>query len=135
MNSRAEQSAVGAAACPLCGRPNDCRLCTTAAYKGPCWCESVSIPEELLARVPAELRNKACICRECVMEFHRARERENVGPRLRPGDFYFDNGLMVFTGVYHLRRGWCCDSGCRHCPYRQARRPSCDTDCAAEKSE
>ena len=32
--------------------------------------------------------------------------------------FYFDaNGLMVFTEKYHLHRGFCCKSGCRHCPY------------------
>lgn len=24
---------------------------------------------------------------------------------------------MVFTEAYHLRRGYCCKSGCRHCPY------------------
>ncbi|MCU0384131.1 MAG: DUF5522 domain-containing protein [Cyclobacteriaceae bacterium] len=28
-----------------------------------------------------------------------------------------DNGLLVFTEAYHLRRGYCCNSGCRHCPY------------------
>ncbi|MBE2189389.1 MAG: hypothetical protein IAE98_07955 [Candidatus Kapabacteria bacterium] len=33
-------------------------------------------------------------------------------------DFYFDTtGLMVFTEKYHLERGYCCKSGCRHCPY------------------
>jgi len=32
-------------------------------------------------------------------------------------DFYFENGLMVFTAKYHLKRGYCCESGCRHCPY------------------
>jgi hypothetical protein len=32
-------------------------------------------------------------------------------------DFYFENGLMVFTEKYHLKRGYCCQSGCRHCPY------------------
>lgn len=31
--------------------------------------------------------------------------------------FYFENGLMIFTEKYHLRRGYCCQSGCRHCPY------------------
>ncbi|HLP51110.1 MAG TPA: DUF5522 domain-containing protein [Chitinophagales bacterium] len=31
--------------------------------------------------------------------------------------FYFENGLMVFTEKYHLNRGYCCKSGCRHCPY------------------
>ncbi|HUQ39956.1 MAG TPA: DUF5522 domain-containing protein [Acidimicrobiales bacterium] len=26
-------------------------------------------------------------------------------------------GLFVFTAAYHLARGECCDSGCRHCPF------------------
>ncbi|MCX6351576.1 MAG: DUF5522 domain-containing protein [Bacteroidetes bacterium] len=35
------------------------------------------------------------------------------------GDYYFtEDGLMVFTAQYHLRRGFCCGSGCRHCPYK-----------------
>ncbi|MCC6521920.1 MAG: hypothetical protein IT373_04600 [Polyangiaceae bacterium] len=25
---------------------------------------------------------------------------------------------LVFTSVYLLKRGYCCNSGCRHCPYR-----------------
>jgi len=34
-------------------------------------------------------------------------------------DFYFDeNGLMVFTALYLLKRGYCCGNGCRHCPYK-----------------
>lgn len=33
-------------------------------------------------------------------------------------DFYFDeNGLMVFTEKFHLKKGYCCGNGCRHCPY------------------
>jgi hypothetical protein len=32
-------------------------------------------------------------------------------------DYYWENGLMVFTEAYHLKRGYCCKSGCRHCPY------------------
>lgn len=32
-------------------------------------------------------------------------------------DFYWENGLMVFTAAFHLKRGYCCKSGCRHCPY------------------
>lgn len=31
--------------------------------------------------------------------------------------FYWENGLMVFTAAYHLKRGYCCGNGCRHCPY------------------
>lgn len=33
-------------------------------------------------------------------------------------DYYFEQGLMVMTESYHLQRGYCCDSGCRHCPYK-----------------
>jgi hypothetical protein len=32
-------------------------------------------------------------------------------------DFYLENGFYVFTASYLLRRGYCCDNGCRHCPY------------------
>ena len=110
----------GADCCPLCGGQNDCQLCTNAAYKGPCWCASTSIPGELLARVPAELRNRACICRNCVKAFHR--ETTATEPiAFPPGDVYFDQGLMVFTAAYLRRRGYCCDNACRHCPYREAR--------------
>ncbi|HEY2858871.1 MAG TPA: DUF5522 domain-containing protein [Terracidiphilus sp.] len=38
-------------------------------------------------------------------------------PALSPEDYYLENGLMVFTEAYHLKRGYCCGSGCRHCPY------------------
>ncbi|MEP2771370.1 MAG: DUF5522 domain-containing protein [Fulvivirga sp.] len=31
--------------------------------------------------------------------------------------YYIENGLYVFTEAYHLKRGYCCKSGCRHCPY------------------
>lgn len=34
-------------------------------------------------------------------------------------DFYIENGLIVFTEKYHLKRGYCCQSGCRHCPYKK----------------
>ena len=30
---------------------------------------------------------------------------------------YLENGYVVFTEAYHLRRGSCCGSGCRHCPF------------------
>ncbi len=118
MNSAAKTFDPGC--CPLCGRPNDCQLCTAAAYKGPCWCRQVEIPEALLSQIPPEARGKACLCRDCVTAFHRGRPTAPSRPELRPGDFYFVAGLMVFTGQYHLRRGYCCGNGCRHCPYSKA---------------
>lgn len=37
----------------------------------------------------------------------------------RGEESYLDplTGLVVFTEVHHIRRGRCCGSGCRHCPY------------------
>jgi len=32
-------------------------------------------------------------------------------------DFYIENGKIVFTSEYLLKRGYCCENGCRHCPY------------------
>ena len=32
-------------------------------------------------------------------------------------DYYVENGLFVFTAEYLRERGYCCNSGCRHCPY------------------
>lgn len=111
------ETVIEAGQCPLCRRTNDCQLCTVTVYKGPCWCAKVKIPDELIAQVPPDFRNKACICRDCVMTFHRKKNAVATTQKILPGDFYFENGLMVFTGDYHLRRGYCCDSGCRHCPY------------------
>jgi len=41
-------------------------------------------------------------------------ERRN---KLLPTDFYWEEGKMIFTESYHKRRGHCCGSGCRNCPY------------------
>ncbi len=33
-------------------------------------------------------------------------------------DYYLSpDGFIVFTEQYHLKRGYCCKSGCKHCPY------------------
>lgn len=33
-------------------------------------------------------------------------------------DYYLTpEGYKVFTEKYHLKRGYCCKSGCRHCAY------------------
>ena len=37
---------------------------------------------------------------------------------LEEGDFYLsEQGYRVFTEQYLLKRGYCCESNCRHCPY------------------
>ena len=42
----------------------------------------------------------------------------NDNEKLEDGDFYrTEEGFVVFTEQYLLRRGYCCPNGCRHCPY------------------
>ncbi len=33
-------------------------------------------------------------------------------------DFYYnEEGYIVLTEKYHLKKGYCCGNGCKHCPY------------------
>ncbi|MEP6568882.1 MAG: DUF5522 domain-containing protein [Acidobacteriota bacterium] len=42
--------------------------------------------------------------------------RENA-ELLEGRDYYIEDGLFVFTSAFLQKRGYCCKSGCRHCPY------------------
>ncbi|MGC4083877.1 MAG: cysteine-rich CWC family protein [Vicinamibacterales bacterium] len=48
--------------CPLCGENNDCGVAQSA---GDCWCFSLKVPDDVLDRVPPELRDKVCVCERC----------------------------------------------------------------------
>ncbi|MBL7715791.1 MAG: hypothetical protein JNL01_10020 [Bdellovibrionales bacterium] len=52
------------------------------------------------------------LCRAC---------QKSYRPKLGE-DFYLEGDFTVFTAAYHLKRGYCCGSGCRHCPYNGAKR-------------
>lgn len=59
--------------------------------------------------------------RDSRLETERTLETANSSAEsdsLRPEDFYMEGPYMVFTEAYHLRRGYCCNSNCRHCPYK-----------------
>lgn len=32
-------------------------------------------------------------------------------------DYYVEDGLIVMTAAYHIKRGSCCGSSCKWCPY------------------
>jgi hypothetical protein len=54
--------------CPLCGETNRCAMelaRETGEPQGPCWCTQAEFSPALLARVPAEARDRACICPGC----------------------------------------------------------------------
>ena len=37
-------------------------------------------------------------------------------------DYYLEDGLFVFTAAFLRKRGYCCESGCRHCAYQEPER-------------
>lgn len=56
-------------------------------------------------------------------------------PPVEGEDFYREGAAIVFTALYHLRRGYCCGSGCRHCPYDEATCNASDRELAPHKRE
>jgi biotin synthase-like enzyme len=32
-------------------------------------------------------------------------------------DYYTEGERVIFTALFHIKRGQCCGNGCRHCPY------------------
>ncbi len=53
-----------------------------------------------------------------------AENRKEPEEFLEDVDYYFENGLMVLTEHFLLKRGYCCGSGCRHCPYGHVNVPN-----------
>ncbi|HEX4007658.1 MAG TPA: DUF5522 domain-containing protein [Acidobacteriaceae bacterium] len=49
-----------------------------------------------------------------------AEEKTEPRPLVEGEDFYREGPYVVFTAAYHLRRGTCCGSGCRHCPWGES---------------
>jgi hypothetical protein len=50
--------------------------------------------------------------RAAMLAAHRAALAAGDDGYLDPG-----SGLFVFTAARLAARGWCCDTGCRHCPF------------------
>lgn len=55
--------------------------------------------------------------------FAESEDKEENTPKKEPelfqdGEYYLtEEGYRVFTEKFHLKRGYCCENGCRHCPY------------------
>jgi hypothetical protein len=116
--------------------------CGAERVEERCWCDA-------LPHLPlASIAGRGCFCPQCLNEaietMHRrgrpagdlaldsveSRPAEAVQAALKTKlgapdllvegeDYYSESGKLVFTASYHLRRGYCCDSACRHCPYKE----------------
>lgn len=55
-------------------------------------------------------------------------ELSTESPLKHGEDYYIENDLWVFTESYLKKRGYCCSTGCRHCPYVDERDGPGDTE-------
>jgi len=60
--------------CAICGGPNQCAM-AQVPEADECWCETATIPPELLARVPANVAGRVCVCQRCVAEHNKTNSR------------------------------------------------------------
>jgi len=101
--------------------------CGPSAGKESCWCEE--LPHVSLVATA----DQDCLCPACLgqaiakLPKQRADTSTSTNstmtspPTLVEGeDYYCEGPAIVFTAHYLLRRGYCCESGCRHCPYNEA---------------
>lgn len=110
--------------CPNCQSTFTCE----ASQTNTCWCMSI----------PAFLEpdpERDCFCPAClaiataksIEEKLLGKTKEQMLAIAQPYnnssgfveyiDYSIENGKYVFSKWYHLKRGSCCDSGCRNCPY------------------
>lgn len=100
--------------CPECNASFACCI-------EKCWCAE-------LPHIMTMTGKGDCFCPKC-LEAIIQEKVEKTGDRKKLNfmskdemkesiDYYInENGNWVFTSEHHLKRGFCCKSGCKHCPY------------------
>ncbi|MEM6299566.1 MAG: cysteine-rich CWC family protein [Bacteroidota bacterium] len=104
--------------CPRCQNPFECKVSNIMH----CQCMHVELSKE--TSVYLESTEYDCLCRSCLVELNQLIEKckQLTFPRQSEGfvegvHYYLEGENWVFTELYHLLRGNCCRSGCRHCAY------------------
>jgi hypothetical protein len=78
-----------------------------------CWCDG-------LPAIQPIGDGSDCLCPACLNDEVLKQQKLPFSTELVEGEDYYREGpAIVFTARYHLRRGTCCGSGCRHCPYKK----------------
>ena len=103
--------------CEKCAAGFECRA------GDPCRCQCFDVVISGRTRDFLEQTDFDCLCKNCLAELNQKLallENETFpnSHNLRENfHYYMENGLWVFTENYHILRGYCCQSGCRHCAY------------------
>ena len=99
--------------CSRCKKEIQCRI--DAIEK--CACSQVELTEDCIAFL--KKTNYDCLCNTCLIEINVLVLQADSMPSKVVEDlhYYMENGLLVFTELNHIQRGYCCESNCRHCAY------------------
>ncbi len=79
MNANHTDPPVDTARCPLCGGPNHCAMAADPSAT-ECWCGAEKFPRRLLAQLPEEAVDRACICLKCLTRYRETKGDSSVSP-------------------------------------------------------
>ncbi|MDZ7878328.1 MAG: cysteine-rich CWC family protein [Saprospiraceae bacterium] len=104
--------------CPRCEALIECKV--GSILNCPCY----KIPLSDVTKNFLEQADWDCLCNTCLQHFETLGQEaktlifpKNSGDFIENVHFYRENQYWVFTELYHFLRGYCCQSGCRHCVY------------------
>lgn len=112
--------------CSTCGTPFDCGDNTEGSK---CWCNDfppIFVPSEVVdCLCPVCFKNSCSLKIEEYVEtitpetalHNKAKDLPKTSHLVEGIDYYLEDGNYVFKTWFHLKRGYCCQNGCRHCPY------------------
>ena len=99
------------------------------ANPGLCWCS------DLPQIMPLDAVDD-CFCKDCLIELQNEKintfiDNNSLEKSVKLASDYYDpdnlientdysieNGKWIFSKWFLLKRGFCCDNGCRNCPYK-----------------
>ena len=99
--------------CSRCKKAIECKMDSIQ----DCLCSQVTISKactEYLSKTKYD-----CLCNSCLTTLDDLVSAADNAPS-KPTEqihYYLENGLLVFTELNHIQRGYCCQSNCRHCAY------------------
>jgi len=104
--------------CPRCKKAFTCHAENISA----CACSQVQVSNETRSFLAKTFYD--CLCTACLQALDKQVALvknhpfpERGGELLEGIHYYKEEDYRVFTECYHISRGYCCRSGCRHCPY------------------
>ncbi len=104
--------------------------CDSDGVEGRCWCNTyppLFTPDPVINCMCPQCLHEATVEKinnyvagmtvEKALNDNKAKDLPRNNQLVEGIDYYIENTYYVFTAWHHLRRGYCCKNGCRHCPY------------------